>query len=693
MSGLRILFPSLVCALVCGALLCAPPTDPTRDPSNARISVSVSEPAGTGDYMIGDTILLSIHLQLPAFIDSVKVEMGTVGDTTIMVTASKKETSADFDLSHVLPNTGAYTILATAHSSQTTSRTDSVTIAVKGYAPAVDVITEGPLSIREGEVCTLRVEADGTPPLSAAWYRNDEVLPDDTVLQLVVADSGIYRCVAANEWGSDTGKEVTVSLIGSPPSIITHSARENWIREGLRCTLYVRSEGDDIAFQWFRDSLEMAGQTNDTLLASDSGTYHCTVSNTWGTVWSMGMRVGIIAGDAPRSPGEFRISERTDAYVRLSWNRVDDAAGYRLYRNSSDTLGESPEALAQVTDTFYTDVVGGGYYYWLSAYNDNGSSEPAGPLFAPPGSSGLASPSGFQAVRVSEELVRLRWTPVQQASSYAVYRSAEGTDYVLLAEVGDTSYVDETSFDYYYYVRAANQKGVSGASDTAHVESTEPANTPPSWASDTMRFTIQESDSVRFTLSDSCTDADQGQTLSFELEEGTTASIENGVFVFRPQRPDSGTHTASVIASDGYATDTAVVLITVAPVYYTVTVNQPDEGGSIAVTPEKARYRWAESVTVTASAAEEYVLEGWSGDAATLGSTSPGTVAVTGDLTISATFSFVGSCLPVPAGENLSEVIREYSPSSRRPALLCPEPGTYSDETVEVMGKVQIVLQ
>lgn len=74
---------------------------------------------------------------------------------------------------------------------------------------------------------------------------------------------------------------------------------------------------------------------------------------------------------APDTPSGLRVVSKTDTSLNLEWNDVEDALGYRLYRDG--------RLLADLTETAYTDAVEpfASYEYSVSAYNENGFSDAA----------------------------------------------------------------------------------------------------------------------------------------------------------------------------------------------------------------------------------------------------------------------------------------------------------------------------
>lgn len=71
------------------------------------------------------------------------------------------------------------------------------------------------------------------------------------------------------------------------------------------------------------------------------------------------------------TPENFRLSSSTETTATLSWDAVDSATGYKLYRDGI--------LIATLTNTSYTDTIQPftSYIYTLTAYNDDGESEAA----------------------------------------------------------------------------------------------------------------------------------------------------------------------------------------------------------------------------------------------------------------------------------------------------------------------------
>ena len=156
----------------------------------------------------------------------------------------------------------------------------------------------------------------------------------------------------------------------------------------------------------------------------------------------------------------------------LTWNAVEGATSYRIYRSTSKGSGYS--LLGTTTATSYTNTgakAGTTYYYRVKACNDAGLSpysnvvsgqvktvtpKPAAPVVKIGNSASSGKP-------------QLTWNAVSGATSYKVYRatSQKGT-YSLLGTVTATSYTNtgaKAGVTYYYKVKAVNSAGESAYSN------------------------------------------------------------------------------------------------------------------------------------------------------------------------------------------------------------------------------------
>ena len=177
----------------------------------------------------------------------------------------------------------------------------------------------------------------------------------------------------------------------------------------------------------------------------------------------------------------------TSGKPMLTWNAVEGATSYRIYRSTSRGSGYS--LLGTTTATSYTNTgakAGTTYYYRVKACNDarlspysnivSGQSKAVTPKPAAP-----VVKIGHSA---SSGKPMLTWNAVSGATSYKVYRatSQNGT-YSLLGAVTATSYTNtgaKAGTTYYYRVKACNDAGLSPYSNIVSGKAKAAAPAAPS---------------------------------------------------------------------------------------------------------------------------------------------------------------------------------------------------------------------
>ena len=178
------------------------------------------------------------------------------------------------------------------------------------------------------------------------------------------------------------------------------------------------------------------------------------------------------AKSAPAAPVVKIGNSASSGKPMLTWNAVEGATSYRIYRSTSKGSGYS--LLGTVTATSYTNTgakAGTTYYYRVKACNDAGLS-PYSNIVSGKVKSVTPKPSA-PVVKIgnsaSSGKPMLTWNAVSGATSYKVYRatSQNGT-YSLLGTVTATSYTNtgaKAGTTYYYKVKAVNSAGESAYSN------------------------------------------------------------------------------------------------------------------------------------------------------------------------------------------------------------------------------------
>ena len=178
------------------------------------------------------------------------------------------------------------------------------------------------------------------------------------------------------------------------------------------------------------------------------------------------------AKSAPSAPVVKIGNSATSGKPMLTWNAVEGATSYRIYRSTARGSGYS--LLGTTTATSYTNTgakAGTTYYYRVKACNDAGLS-PYSNVVSGKVKSVTLKPSA-PVVKIGNSAASgkpmLTWNAVSGATSYKVYRatSQNGT-YSLLGTVTTTSYTNtgaKAGTTYYYKVKAVNSAGESAYSN------------------------------------------------------------------------------------------------------------------------------------------------------------------------------------------------------------------------------------
>ena len=179
------------------------------------------------------------------------------------------------------------------------------------------------------------------------------------------------------------------------------------------------------------------------------------------------------AKSAPAAPVVKLGNSATSGKPMLTWNAVEGATSYRIYRSTSKGSGYS--LLGTVTATSYTNTgakAGTTYYYRVKACNDAGLSPYSNIVSGKVKTVAQQKPSA-PVVKIGHSAASgkpmLTWNAVSGATSYKVYRatSQNGT-YSLLGTVTTTSYTNtgaKAGTTYYYKVKAVNSAGESAYSN------------------------------------------------------------------------------------------------------------------------------------------------------------------------------------------------------------------------------------
>ncbi|MEK4063333.1 MULTISPECIES: rhamnogalacturonan lyase family protein [unclassified Paenibacillus] len=157
----------------------------------------------------------------------------------------------------------------------------------------------------------------------------------------------------------------------------------------------------------------------------------------------------------------------------LSWDELEGAAKYKVYRQASVAL--KAEILGESSETNYTDVtadLGIDYHYWVTGVDSTGQESVSSNVLLismiDPSVAKATVPSGLKLDSIHKNDVSFSWNNNSSAKMYNIYRSksADG-DYTLIGKTKESSYTDSTilsTIPYYYKVASVNTGGISDSS-------------------------------------------------------------------------------------------------------------------------------------------------------------------------------------------------------------------------------------
>ena len=161
----------------------------------------------------------------------------------------------------------------------------------------------------EGTNANFMVSATGTAPLTYQWTLDGLPVVGATsstlsLSSVIASDSGDYRCEVTDGCTNvelsavATLSVLSATMIDTPPTATTLCQEDP-------LSLSVGASGAGVlSYQWYKDSVVLAGQTSATLtidpaLVADSGDYHVEVTGTCGTAIGVAVAVLVENCDAP----------------------------------------------------------------------------------------------------------------------------------------------------------------------------------------------------------------------------------------------------------------------------------------------------------------------------------------------------------------------------------------------------------
>jgi len=201
-----------------------------------------------------------------------------------------------------------------------------------------------------GDTLVLTVDAGGTPALSYQWRKGGTPLAGATTSAFVksnsvAGDAGSYDVVVTNAFGSVTSQPaaVTVSPVTAPS--ISQGPIGRTLYSGGNLKLTVTATGGQLAYQWQKSGVALAGATTSSyavvgVTTTNAGAYKVTVTNSLGTA-SAGPVTVTVVSPVPGSYEATILADNPEA-----WWRLDEPNFGAMY----DSLGRH--------DGYYTNISG-----------------------------------------------------------------------------------------------------------------------------------------------------------------------------------------------------------------------------------------------------------------------------------------------------------------------------------------------
>ncbi|MEI7732189.1 MAG: immunoglobulin domain-containing protein [Verrucomicrobiota bacterium] len=189
-------------------------------------------------------------------------------------------------------NAGNYSAVISNAYGMVTSKVVTLTIL---YPP---VITAQPdnQTILQGTIANFNVVGTGTGLLTYQWQFNGTALSLATNSTLMLnnvqgVNVGNYSVVVSNAYGVVTSTVVTLTVLYPPVTIVQPQSQTNLV--GAIASFSLTAIGTaPLFYQWFKNDFFIPEATNSVysisnLLTSDSGVYHCIISNSYGSMTSI----------------------------------------------------------------------------------------------------------------------------------------------------------------------------------------------------------------------------------------------------------------------------------------------------------------------------------------------------------------------------------------------------------------------
>ena len=267
--------------------------------SGATDSIYVATDSGyykvIGVSSLGCNSLVSDSVQIKVNPTPIKPTITSKGSTTFCngksdtLTASSKGASSfqwykngivingSTDSIYVATDSGYYKVIGVSSLSCNSLVSDSVQINVNPTPIKPTITSKGSTTFCSGKSDTLTASSKGAS--SFQWYKNGIVISGATDSIYVATDSGYYKVIGISSLSCNSLVSDSVRIIVNPlPSKPTVNASSPAFCSGTSDTLTAISSASS-GYQWYENGVAIGGATGSSYIATDSGYYQVTVTN------------------------------------------------------------------------------------------------------------------------------------------------------------------------------------------------------------------------------------------------------------------------------------------------------------------------------------------------------------------------------------------------------------------------------
>ncbi len=260
----------------------------------------------------------------------------------------------------IATESGEYYVVVTAENGcQRASAVQTVTVY---DLPVVSIAPDGGTEFCDGLTLDLIASASGVGNISYKWYKDEVAIvgaegPEYDVLG--ITETGVYFVEITDDFCSNISNEIEVTVFELPVVTLTPASPVNLCENDIIEVLIEATTGFDL-YTWFKDGVEILGETQSSLLATEAGEYHVIVTDNNSCSSSSEIFEIIVnplpvvdiiaAGDTEFCFGESVLFEATPGFDKYEWYWN----GVFIEDHDEDTLlaTEEGEYYVVVTDGF-----------------------------------------------------------------------------------------------------------------------------------------------------------------------------------------------------------------------------------------------------------------------------------------------------------------------------------------------------